>query len=72
MIKLTEKQVVLLLYGIAVLTGIALMLCLPRLGYDIREDFTFIALTTLSIPLIIFAIGSIIILIKFKYIKLNF
>jgi len=65
MTKLTEKQAVLLLYGIAVFTGVALMLCLPRLEYDIREDFIFIALITLSIPLIIFAVGSII-LIKLK------
>lgn len=65
MTKLTEKQAVLLLYGIAVFTAVALMLCLPRLGYDIREDFIFIALITLSIPLIIFAVGSII-LIKLK------
>ena len=65
MIKLTEKQAVLLLYAIVTIIAVALMLCLPRLGYDIREDFIFIALITLSIPLIIFAVGSII-LIKLK------
>lgn len=67
--KLTEKQAVLLLYAIATITAVALMLCLPRLGYDIEEDFIFIALITFSIPLIIFALGSII-LIKFGYIEI--
>ena len=61
MAKLTEKQGVLLLYGIAVFTGVALMLSLPRLGYD---NFIFMALITLSIPLLIFAIGSLI-LVKY-------
>jgi len=67
MAELNEKQAVLALYAIAVFSGVALMLYLPRLGYDIREDFLFIALITLSIPLIIFAIGSII--IYFRFIK---
>jgi len=69
MTKLTEKQAVLLLYAIVTIIAVALMLCLPRLGYDIREDFIFIALIMFSIPLIIFAIGSII-LIKLGYIKI--
>ena len=69
MTKITEKQAVLLLYAIAVFTGIALTLYLPRLGYDIREDFLTIALITLSIPLTIFAIGYTIIFVKFVKIK---
>lgn len=64
MAKLTEKQGVLLLYGIAVFTGVALMLSLPRLGYD---NFIFMALITLSIPLVIFAIGSLILVKYLSY-----
>ena len=69
MAELDEKRAVLLLYGVAVFTGVALMLYLPRLGYDIREDFLTIALITLSIPLTIFAIGYTIIFVKFVKIK---
>jgi len=65
MAELDEKRAVLLLYGVAVFTGVALMLYLPRLGYDIREDFILIALITLSIPLIVYVVGSIIVFIKF-------
>ncbi|MBW9223912.1 hypothetical protein KKP90_04980 [Methanothermococcus sp. SCGC AD-155-E23] len=64
MAKLTEKQGVLLLYGIAVFTGVALMLSLPRLGYD---NFIFMALITLSIPLVIFAIGSLMLVKYLSY-----
>jgi len=31
------------LYAIATITAAALMFCLPRLGYDIKEDFIFIS-----------------------------
>ena len=68
MIKLTEKQAFLLLYAVATITGIALMLYVPK----VIDDFLLIALVVFSIPTTIAIIGSIIILIKFKYIKLNF
>ncbi|HIP63317.1 MAG TPA: hypothetical protein EYH04_04300 [Archaeoglobus profundus] len=68
MIKLTEKQTFLLLYVVATITAMALMLYVPK----VTDDFLLIALVVFSIPMAITIIGSIIILIKFKYIKLNF
>ena len=68
MIKLTEKQAVLLLHAVVTITAIALMLYVPK----VTDDFLLIALVVFSIPTTIAIIGSIIILIKFKYIKLNF
>jgi len=68
MIKLTEKQTFLLLYVVATITAMALMLYVPK----VTDDFLLIALIVFSIPMAITIIGSIIILIKFKYIKLNF
>ena len=68
MIKLTEKQAFLLLYVVATITAMALMLYVP----EVTDDFLLIALVVFSIPMAITIIGSIIILIKFGYIKLNF
>jgi len=68
MIKLTEKQVFLLLYAVATITAMALMLYVPK----VTDDFFLIVLVVFSIPMAITIIGSIIILIKFGYIKLNF
>ena len=68
MIKLTEKQTFLLLYVVATITAMALMLYVP----EVTDDFLLIALIVFSIPMAITIIGSIIILIKYGNVKLNF
>ena len=68
MIKLTEKQTFLLLYVVATITAMALMLYVPK----VTDDFFLISLVVFSIPMAIVIIGSIIILIKYGHIKLDF
>jgi len=69
MLKINEKTGVLIVYALSVLVAIILMLYLPKLGYDIRKDFIFIALVLFSAVFGVFLIGTIA-LVKFRVLKL--
>ena len=69
MLKINEKTGVLIVYALSTIVSIILILYLPRLGYDIRKDFIFIALVLFSAAFGVFLIGMII-LVKFRILKL--
>ncbi|MBW9220076.1 hypothetical protein KKP89_01395 [Methanothermococcus sp. SCGC AD-155-N22] len=56
-------------YALSTVVAMILMLYLPRLGYDIRKDFIFIALVLFSAAFGVLLIGMAI-LVKFRILKL--
>ncbi|AXI25174.1 hypothetical protein CFE53_03015 [Methanofervidicoccus sp. A16] len=69
MLKINEKQAMLVVYALSTVVAMILMLYLPRLGYDIRKDFIFIALVLFSAAFGVYLIGMAI-LVKFRILKL--
>lgn len=69
MLKINEKTGALIAYALSTVVAMILMLYLPRLGYDIRKDFIFIALVLFSAAFGVLLIGMAI-LVKFRILKL--
>lgn len=69
MLKINEKTGALIVYALSTVVAMILMLYLPRLGYDIRKDFIFIALVLFSAAFGVYLIGMAI-LVKFRILKL--
>jgi len=69
MLKINEKTGALIVYALSTVVAMILMLYLPRLGYDIRKDFIFIALILFSAAFGVFLIGTII-LVKFRILEI--